>query len=277
MRLATVAGRASIVVEGGVLDLEAVTDATFSADPLEAIERIDELVAMSDTLRGEVLAVDESTIGPPSPRPGQMMAIGMNYHSHAAEMGLEVPAIPAVFAKFRSALGRPFGEIVLPSESVDYEVELVLIIKRRTKHVTLANAWDHVAGVTAGQDLSDRYVQMAAGRQFALGKSYPGFASFGPWLTTIDEFANPDDIGIGCALDGVTVQDARSSDMVFSVPELLVALSAVITLEAGDVIFTGSPAGAGQGHTPPRYLRPGQVLTTWVESVGTMRHTLVTP
>ena len=151
----------------------------------------------------------------------------------------------------------------------------MLIIGRRTEQVTPENAWAHVAGITAGQDLSERVVQMAAGRQFSLGKSYPGFASIGPWMSSLDEFEDPDDVGLGCALDGVVVQDARSSDMAFPVPELLSILSGIITLEPGDVLFTGSPAGAGMGHQPPRYLRPGQVLTTWVESVGEMRHLMV--
>ena len=102
-----------------------------------------------------------------------------------------------------------------------------------------------------------------------------GAASIGPWLSSIDEFEDPDDVGLGCAIDGVVVQDARSSDMAFPVPKLLAILSGIITLEPGDVLFTGSPAGAGMGHHPPRYLRPGQVLTTWVESVGEMRHLLV--
>jgi 2-keto-4-pentenoate hydratase/2-oxohepta-3-ene-1,7-dioic acid hydratase in catechol pathway len=190
-------------------------------------------------------------------------------------MGLELPSLPAAFAKFRSSLGGPVGEISLVSDSVDHEVEMVLIIGRRTEQVTLDNAWEHVAGITAGQDLSERVVQMAAGRQFSLGKSYPGFASIGPWMSSLDEFDDLDDVGLGCAIDGEVVQDARSSDMAFPVPQLLTILCDVITLEPGDVLFTGSPAGAGMGHHPPRYLKPGQLLTTWVESVGEMRHQLV--
>ena len=259
------------------MDVEEATSGRFSSDPAEAIARSAELAELSASLRGPIVELDRSKLGPPSPRPSQIIAIGMNYHSHAEEMGLELPTIPAAFAKFRSALGGPVGQIVLPSDSTDHEVEIVLIIGRRTDAVTLENAWSHIAGVTAGQDLSERVIQMAAGRQFSLGKSFPGFASIGPWMTSIDELADPDDLGLGCALDGVTVQDARSWDMAFSVPELLVILSSIITLEPGDVLFTGSPAGAGMGHHPPRYLRPGQVLTTWVESVGEMRHQLVGP
>jgi 2-keto-4-pentenoate hydratase/2-oxohepta-3-ene-1,7-dioic acid hydratase in catechol pathway len=199
----------------------------------------------------------------------------MNYASHAEEMGLEVPAMPAAFAKFRSALTGPVGDITLPSDSVDYEVELVLVIGRRTEAVTPQNAWEHVAGITAGQDFSERTVQMAAGRQFALGKSYPGFAATGPWMSTIDEFADPADIGLGCSIDGVQVQDARSSDMIIKIPELLTILSGIITLEPGDLLYTGCPAGVGMGKNPPTYLKAGQELVTWVEGVGEMRHTMV--
>jgi 2,4-didehydro-3-deoxy-L-rhamnonate hydrolase len=272
MRLANLNGRATIVRSGGGLDVERATDGAFSADPLEAIERIDELVALEDTLEGRLVDLDEDLLGPPSPRPVQMLAIGMNYHSHAEEMGLEVSRIPAIFTKFRSSLGRPFGQLVLPSETVDYEVELVVVIKKHTHQVSSDDAFEHVAGYCVGQDFSDRTVQMGAGRQFSLGKSYPGFASFGPWLTTLDEFADPNDVGITCELDGEVVQDARSTDMVFSVPEALAQISAVIELYPGDVLFTGSPAGSGQGHHPPRYLRPGQEIVTSAQAVGSMRH-----
>ena len=275
MRLANLAGRATIVLPQGGLDVEAATKGAFSSDPLAAIERIDELMALAPSLQGAFVELSEDLLGPPSPRPTQMMAIGMNFHSHAEEMGLEVSKIPALFSKFRSALGRPFGEVALPSETVDYEVELVVVIKKRTFQVSVNNAWDHVAGFCVGQDFSDRAVQMGAGRQFSLGKSYPGFASFGPWLTTLDEFADPSDVRISCSLNGDVVQDARSTDMVFPIPEALAHISSVIELYPGDILFTGSPAGAGQGHHPPRYLQPGQELVTWAESIGEMRHRLV--
>jgi len=277
MRLANVAGRAAIVVDGGTLDLEQASSGSFSSDLTEAIARIDEIAAIADTLSGNVTPIDESLLGPPSPNPPQILAIGMNYQSHADEMGLESSKIPAVFSKFRSSLGRPYGEIKLSGNRVDYEVELVVVIKKTTSKVTLETAWDHVAGLAVGQDISDRYVQMAAGRQFSLGKSFPGYAAFGPWLSTIDEFDDPNNVGLRCAINGEVMQDARSNDMIFSVPEALVAISQIITLEAGDVIFTGSPSGAGQGHNPPRFLKAGEELVSSVESVGEMRHTFVGP
>ena len=275
MRLANIDGRANVVVDGGVIDVATATAGDFGPDLASCIAHSDAVASAMDGVDGPVVALDESLLGPPSPNPSQIIAIGMNYASHAEEMGLEVPAMPAAFAKFRSALTGPVGEITLPSETVDYEVELVLVIGRRTEAVTPANAWDHVAGITAGQDFSERTVQMAAGRQFALGKSYPGFAATGPWMATLDEFADPADVGLGCAIDGVTVQEARSSDMIIKIPELLTILSGIITLEPGDLLYTGCPAGVGMGKTPPVYLKPGQELVTGVEGVGEMRHHLV--
>ena len=274
MRLANSGGRASVVVEEGVIDVAVATDGAFGPDLTSCIARIGDLAEAMVDVTGPVTPLDRSLLGPPSPTPGQIIAIGMNYASHAEEMGLEVPAMPAAFAKFRSALTGPNGTISLPSDTVDYEVELVLVIGRRTDDVTPENAWDHVAGITAGQDFSERTVQMAAGRQFALGKSYPGFAATGPWISTLDEFADPSDVALGCAIDGVTVQDARSSDMIIKIPDLLTILSGIITLEPGDLLYTGCPAGVGMGKTPPTFLRSGQELVTWVEGVGEMRHTM---
>ena len=275
MRLANIDGRANVVVEGGVIDVATATGGAFGPDLTSCIAQIDAVASAMEGIDGPAVALDDSLLGPPSPHPSQIIAIGMNYASHAEEMGLEVPAMPAAFAKFRSALTGPVGDITLPSDSVDYEVELVLVIGRRTEAVTPQNAWEHVAGITAGQDFSERTVQMAAGRQFALGKSYPGFAATGPGMSTIDEFADPADIGLGCSIDGVQVQDARSSDMIIKIPELLTILSGIITLEPGDLLYTGCPAGVGMGKNPPTYLNAGQELVTWVEGVGEMRHTMV--
>src|SRR5690606_17766479 len=135
-----------------------------------------------------------------------------------------------------------------------------------------ADGWAHVAGLTVGQDISDRDVQMRAGAQFSLGKSFRGYGPVGPVVVTPDELADPDDLGLRCTVDGEVVQDGRTSDMVFTVPRLVAELSAVVPLLPGDVIFTGTPAGVGWGHEPPRFLRPGQVLESTIEGIGTMRN-----
>ena len=275
MRLANVDGRAKVLAEGGVLDVAEATNGRFGPRLATCLSDMTELAAAMAGVTGPVEPLDEDLLGPPSPTPGQIIAIGMNYASHAAEMGLELPELPAAFAKFKSSLTGPRGEISLPSEFVDYEVELVVVIGRRIKDIEPDAAFDHVAGLCVGQDFSERRVQMAAGRQFALGKSYPGFAAIGPWLVTLDELTNPLDVEIGCSIDGIVVQDERSSDMIFKIPELLSILSKIIELEPGDIIFTGCPAGVGMGKNPPRYLAPGEELVTWARGIGEMRHRLV--
>jgi 2-keto-4-pentenoate hydratase/2-oxohepta-3-ene-1,7-dioic acid hydratase in catechol pathway len=151
---------------------------------------------------------------------------------------------------------------------------VVAVIGRTAHRISIDDAWSHVAGLTVGQDLSERLSQMAGpAPQFGLAKSFPGFAPTGPWLVTPDEFENPDDLALGCAIDGETVQSGRTSKLIFSIPRILASLSAVITLRPGDLLFTGTPNGVGLGMDPPRYLRAGETLRTWVESIGDLEHT----
>ena len=136
---------------------------------------------------------------------------------------------------------------------------------------SVRTGWRHVAGLTVGQDLSERVVQWASGGQFSLGKSFPGFGPMGPWLVTPNELVDPDDLELGCDIDGEVVQKSRTSDMVFSVPRLVAELSSILPLLPGDVIFTGTPAGIGATRKPPRFLQPGEVLHSWIEGIGSIR------
>jgi 2-keto-4-pentenoate hydratase/2-oxohepta-3-ene-1,7-dioic acid hydratase in catechol pathway len=204
-----------------------------------------------------------------------VFAIGLNYRTHAAETDMQVPEVPATFTKFPACLAGAFDPIEVAGDGIDWEVELVVVIGRRADRVRGSAAWDYVAGVTVGQDISDRWLQCAAGNQFSLGKSRRGFGPMGPYLVTPDEFPDPDDLAIGCSLDGEVVQQSRTSDLVFGVAELVERLSAVLPLFPGDVIFTGTPAGVGAVRQPPRWLRPGSVLESWVEGIGTMRNPIV--
>jgi 2-keto-4-pentenoate hydratase/2-oxohepta-3-ene-1,7-dioic acid hydratase in catechol pathway len=213
----------------------------------------------------------------PVPRPRQVFGIGLNYRSHAEESGMAVPEVPATFTKFPTSLSGPFDDIEIAGDGVDWEVELVVIVGVQADGVAEADAWRHVAGLTVGQDISDRPLQFAAGMQFSLGKSRRGYGPMGPWVVTADEVPDPDDLALGCSLDREVVQDARTSDLIFSVPQLIAELSAVLTLLPGDVIFTGTPAGVGMSRKPPRSLQPGQVLETWIEGIGTMRNPCVAP
>jgi 2-keto-4-pentenoate hydratase/2-oxohepta-3-ene-1,7-dioic acid hydratase in catechol pathway len=186
---------------------------------------------------------------------------------------MTVPEVPATFTKFPASLSGPFDEVELSGETVDWEVELVVVIGRKADRVSTDSAWDHVAGLTVGQDISDRTLQFAAAGQFSLGKSYRGYGPMGPWLVTVDEFANPDDLELGCRLNGEEVQRDRTSDLIFTVPQLISTLSGVLALLPGDVIFTGTPAGVGIVRQPPKFLAPGDVLESWIEGIGTIRNT----
>ena len=276
MRIANVSGRLALVTDEGGIDVETASAGRFGPDPQATYGRWQAFCAWADHApSGPATAIDNNELGPPAPRPAQVFAIGMNYRDHAAEAGLEVPGSPATFTKFPTCMTAPFAAVILPSEYVDWEVELVVVIGVRAYQVSQASGWDHVAGVTVGQDLSERVVQFASGGQFSLGKSFPGFGPTGPWLVTPDELGDPDDLELGCSVDGCEVQKSRTSQLVFSVPELIAQLSAVLPLLPGDLIFTGTPAGIGATRRPPQFLRPGQVLTSYIEGVGTMANRLI--
>jgi len=167
--------------------------------------------------------------------------------------------------------------VELAGATVDWEVELVAVVGATADRVAEGEAWAHVAGLTVGQDLSERTIQFAAGSQFSLGKSYRGFGPMGPWLVTPDELADRDDLALRCSIDGQVVQDARTSDLIHSVPKLIAELSAVLPLWPGDVIFTGTPAGVGVSAKPPRFLQAGEVVESWIEGIGTIRNRMVAP
>ncbi len=272
MKIASIDDRAVLVVDDTVVDVATASDGRFGPDPMDLYEQWDEFADWASGVGAGSVTLDESSLGSPVPRPRQVFAIGLNYRSHAEESGMAVPDVPATFTKFPASLSGPFDEIEIVGETVDWEVELVAVIGRRADRVDEADGWAHVAGVTVGQDISDRVLQFAAGSQFSLGKSRRGFGPMGPWVVTPDELADRDDLALGCAIDGETVQDARTSDLIFGVPRLVAELSAVLPLLPGDVIFTGTPAGVGVTRTPARFLAPGQELTSWIEGVGTIRN-----
>lgn len=274
MRIGNIDERAVLIVDDTVVDVATASDGRFGPDPMGVYERWDEFRAWVDGgVEPSGDALDPARLGNPVPRPGQVFAIGLNYRSHAEESGMAIPEVPATFTKFPASLGGPFDDIELGGEAVDWEVELVVVIGRRADRVSVGDGWGHIAGLTIGQDISDRVLQFAAGAQFSLGKSRRGYGPMGPWLVTTDEVDDPDDLALGCSVDGDVVQDARTSDLVFGVPQLVAELSSVLPLLPGDVIFTGTPAGVGVSRDPARFLRPGQVLETWIEGIGTIRNT----
>ena len=272
MKIAHHDGRAVLVLADGVADVATASDGRFGPDPMSLYADWDAFVEFAAGVTSPTGPLDETKLGNPVPRPTQVFAIGLNYGKHAEESGMKLPEVPATFTKFPASLSGPFDDIEIVGTSVDWEVELVAVIGRRADRVAEADAWSHVAGLTVGQDISDRKLQFAAGAQFSLGKSRRGYGPMGPWLVTLDEFADPDDLALGCSVDGEVVQDARTSDLIFGVPRLVAELSAVLPLLPGDVIFTGTPDGVGVARKPPRALQPGHVLETWIEGIGRMRN-----
>jgi 2-keto-4-pentenoate hydratase/2-oxohepta-3-ene-1,7-dioic acid hydratase in catechol pathway len=224
------------------------------------------------------VAIDRCLLGSPSPAPRQIFAIGLNYSAHAKESGFEEPdQLPPVFTKFVSSLTGPDTTVELPEGgNTDWEVELVAIVGKEASNVSAADAWEYVAGLSIGQDLSERVSQLRGpAPQFGLGKSFPGFAPVGPWLVSPGEFGNPDDLEIGCSLDGEEVQKGRTSELIFSVPALIQGLSQTVTLLPGDIIFTGTPSGVGLGRTPQRFIQPGETLVSRIEGIGEISQTFV--
>ena len=272
MKIANLEGRAVLVVDDTVVDVADASGGRFGRDVSDVYEHWDAVVAWAADVGPGTEPLDGSRLGNPVPRPRQVFAIGLNYRSHAEESGMAVPDVPATFTKFPTSLSGPFDDIDVGAGSVDWEVELVAVIGRAADRVAEADGWDHVAGLTIGQDISDRALQFAAGAQFSLGKSRRGFGPMGPWVGSPDEVPDPDDLELGCSVDGETVQRSRTSDLVFGVPRLVAELSAVLPLLPGDVIFTGTPGGVGFTRQPARFLAPGQVLESWIEGIGTIRN-----
>jgi 2,4-didehydro-3-deoxy-L-rhamnonate hydrolase len=279
IRLASVNGRAQLVRGDRMLDLERVSGGRLPADPMAALASWGALTEWGSGLAADRFEepVDRVRFDAPVPRPAKVFAIGLNYRSHAAEAGLELPEAPMVFTKFPSCLAGPYANVPLPSGFVDYEAELVVVIGQRAKAVAPERALDVVAGYCAGQDISDRRLQFSdKPPQFSLGKSIDGFGPIGPEVVSLDELRDPNDLEISCYVSGERLQHARTTDMVFSVPELVAYLSRFCTLEPGDLIFTGTPSGVGSVRTPRRYLAPGEVIRTTIEGIGELANDCVT-
>ncbi len=272
MRITSVKGRAALVLGDEVADIETASGGAFGADPMSPYADWTAFREFADSVTAGTGPLVEADLDCPVPRPAQVFAIGLNYRSHAEESGMELPTVPATFTKFPASLSGPFSDVDVSNGTADWEVELVAVIGRQAENVAPADAWEHVAGLTVGQDISDRVLQFAAGSQFSLGKSRKGYGPLGPVVVTPDEFDDPDNLALGCSVGGEKMQDARTNDLVFGVPRLVADLSAILPLWPGGIIFTGTPAGIGATRQPPRFLRAGDVIESWVENIGTIRN-----
>jgi 2,4-diketo-3-deoxy-L-fuconate hydrolase len=216
-------------------------------------------------------------LGPPIGRPSKIICVGANFYQHAIESGLEIPKEPVVFFKSTTALAGPNDTVIIPrcAEKVDWEVELALVIGKKTSYVAKERAFEHIAGYVLHNDYSERSFQLERGGQWVKGKSADTFAPLGPFLVTRDEIPDPSHLNMWLKVNGLMRQTGSTSDMIFDVPTLVSYLSEFMSLLPGDVISTGTPAGVGLGMRPPKYLKPGDVVELGIDGLGESRQTLV--
>ena len=270
MRMAAINHRAVGLAGDRAWDIAEASGGAFGPDPMQVLadwEAFGAWAADNAPGGGDAYSADDLTC--PVPRSEQVFGIGLNYADHAGETGMEAPDDPLVFTKFPSCLAEPNAEIPLVPGNCDWEVELVVVIGRAGRNIDAADAADHIAGFTIGQDVSERVGQFAGGfAQFNLGKSHRNFAPIGPAVVTIDELENPWDLGLTCERNGVMVQDARTTQFINDIPRLITYLSSICELRSGDIIFTGTPSGVGFGMDPPQFLAPGDVIVSAIEGLG---------
>jgi len=260
-----------IDAEGRIRDLSAHVDDIAGA----ALGRLTELAAL-DAERLPLVA-GTPRIGACVGNVGKFVCIGLNYSDHAAEAGMEVPPEPVTFAKYASAVCGPNDPIIIPrgSEKTDWEVELAFVIGKRGKYIAQSDALAHVAGYFVANDVSERSFQIERAGQWSKGKSSDNFGPLGPWLITPDEVGDPHALAMWLDVNGERMQAGSTATMVYKVPFLISYLSQFFTLEPGDVISTGTPPGVGMGMKPPRYLRPGDVVTLGIEGLGEQRQVCI--
>jgi 2-keto-4-pentenoate hydratase/2-oxohepta-3-ene-1,7-dioic acid hydratase in catechol pathway len=212
----------------------------------------------------------------PIPAPPKILCMGLNYRDHAKEAKLEIPNCPVIFAKYNNTVIGPGDNIVLPKNSrkPDYEAEFAFVIGKRARHVNAEDWRGYVFGYMNSNDVSARDFQMASS-QWTMGKNFDTFAPMGPYLVTADEIEDPHNLNISLTLNGETLQNSNTRELIFKIPETVEFLSSVMTLEPGDIVMTGTPAGVGFSHKPPRWLTPGDEVVVQVEGLGELRNTCV--
>ena len=260
-------------------DLEAVlvddVVADFNRETLSngAIEKLKKL----DLTTRPKVKISDYRLGSPVARPTKAICVGLNYAKHAKESGAEPPKEPVIFMKAPDTVIGGFDDIVIPPNSVktDYEVEICVVIGKDALYLeSPAKAKEHILGYTISQDVSERHWQIERSGQWVKGKSFPTFNPVGPWIVTADEF-DPSDVRLWSTVDGEKRQDSKTSDMIFGIDHCVWYISQFMELKAGDIINTGTPEGVGMGHKPEKYLKPGQVVETGIDGLGTIRSNVV--
>ncbi len=274
--------RASYVETGVVLGEEVISLRDSGLESIQAVmaRGADGLDSVRQWLLrppgGAVAQLSQVKLRAPLLRPSKIICVGLNYRDHAAEMNVDLPDVPTVFAKFATAIIGPGEPIVLPraSKAPDYEAELAFVVGRGGRYIPAERWREHVFGYTCLNDVSARDFQMATS-QWLMGKSFDTFAPIGPWVVTADEIPEPHALDISLTLNGQVMQRSHTRNLIFGIPELIEYLSSVFTLEAGDVVATGTPAGVGYARNPPRLLRPGDDVAITVQGIGELRNPVV--
>jgi 2-keto-4-pentenoate hydratase/2-oxohepta-3-ene-1,7-dioic acid hydratase in catechol pathway len=264
----------------GVISSETVSDLSKAgfASLLDLIESGDDGRAKAEKLAasGGGYSLDKVKLLAPIPRPRKLICVGLNYRDHAAETNSEIPSVPTIFNKFATAVIAPGDNIVLPkvSQSPDYEAEFAFVIGRGGRNIAGADWPKHVFGYTIVNDVSARDYQRAT-TQWLMGKTFDTFAPIGPWIVSADEIADPHNLDIQLEIGGERLQNSNTRELIFKIPDLIAYLSSVFTLEPGDIVSTGTPAGVGVARKPPRFLRAGDDVVVRIQSIGELRNPVI--
>ena len=271
-KLGNISGRAALIDKDNFFDLETISEGLFDHETSNALSNLEDLHKLSAELSDKEAtgSLENADFKSPVSSPKNCYAVGLNYRNHAEEAGMEIPDVPMIFTKHTTCLVGSNADIEMRSDVVDYEAELVAVIGKPGKDITEENAWEHVAGLCVGQDISDRTVQFSTKNlpQFNLGKSFDTFGPMGPYLVSPDELPDKESLEIECQVNGEVRQKDNTNDLIFDIPFIISYLSEIVTLNTGDVIFTGTPGGVGV--MEGKFLKEGDVLTTKIEGLGTM-------
>ena len=274
-KLGSNSGRAIFIKDDKYYDVNTISNGDISSNSLKALSDTDKLSQLYINLKDYEPSGDLSNINLDPPIiPTNVFAVGLNYKKHAEESNLEIPPFPMIFTKHSTCISGPKSDICMKSDMVDYEAELVFVIGKGGKDISKEDAWQHVAGLCVGQDISDRPVQFhATPPQFNLGKSFDTFGPIGPYLVSTDLFDNKESLKLQCWVNDELRQETLTNDLIFDIPYLISYISEFITLNTGDVIFTGTPEGVGA--TQGKFLKDGDILKTTIEGIGTLENKCV--
>ena len=271
-KLGSNSGRAIFIKDDKYYDVNTISNGDISSNSLKALSDTEKLSQLYINLNDYEPSGNLSDISLDPPIiPINVFAVGLNYKKHAEESNLEIPPFPMIFTKHSTCISGPKSDICMKSDMVDYEAELVFVIGKGGKDISKEDAWNHVAGLCVGQDISDRPVQFhATPPQFNLGKSFDTFGPIGPYLVSTDLFDNKESLKLQCWVNDELRQETLTNDLIFDIPYLISYISEFITLNTGDVIFTGTPEGVGA--TQGKFLKDGDILKTTIEGIGTLEN-----